>query len=740
MPKIPNYSDDAPVPLHVPLAEGSNFRLAPVKPDSTVDFGAQASGKAFEAIGGLANQLAIRAQALDNQKQTTDALAVYNRGMGNLSKDLMSRQGQMVEAADATDTTPARDSIVTEYSKRSAQLYEDCTAGIKNPVVLQKFRESALSTENTYALQITQHYNEQHSAAQQESNNALISVNNSNMVTALQNGDFKTFRALQKQNDNYQWQNGMLKGTTDAAMKLERQSNLATVATTAVNYLATTNPQGGMDVLKEIGSELPQAVRDDLYSKLTPKIEQTNIKAYGDQIIKDHPELIRNGRFDEAGYIDLMTKAAQNGQFNIKTGGGSANVKAGEYIGGQFGWAPQLGFAVAQLEGSDSELATKYHNHFGIKYTGQGEYVEMPTEEIGEDGVRRTVMAKFQVFDSDADGSQWYVDWMRKNCTPDELASVQQEFQNNGLNAGLTQLAHIMKVHSYYTDHEEYISPEEPGYAQKLIGQASHWDEQVSVGEQSVQDPDIAAKIKKDAQDRAAYYTMQFQQQTADFSAMVAEGLRNHSWNSPQEAMDAAERAGFNSTQIQQAGDKWMENFRAEHGMQQIVRQERREASKDHRDELERQMNENGVDSISDQDIKDDPALTWDDVKYLQKERAVIEKGNLQWRGLNDKPSAIERMVKSRVKDYADNEKKYYAQNGDTVNIDDTAKLTMEQHIYMMIDQFALDHNKRPSYDEASQIVTEELAGHRVNAGLKSRFVNTENPNALYEPGDSMRQ
>ncbi len=107
------------------------------------------------------------------------------------------------------------------------------------------------------------------------------------------------------------------------------------------------------------------------------------------------------------------------------------------------GWNPVWGTAVAAHESARGSAAPG-NNYFGYKWTGHGNYQDLQTEEVDENGNRYTTTARFQVYDSPEQSGEAYADWLLNNCSKEELQSVKS--------AG--DLARLMKKHGYYTDDE----------------------------------------------------------------------------------------------------------------------------------------------------------------------------------------------------------------------------------------------------------------------------------------------
>ena len=122
----------------------------------------------------------------------------------------------------------------------------------------------------------------------------------------------------------------------------------------------------------------------------------------------------------------------------------STNTPAGVFINSikdaavqvanKYGLYASLMIAQAGLESAwgNSALATKAYNLFGVKWTGRGAYITMPTQEY-YGGSYHTVYAKFQRYDSYYDALTGYANMIASNffrSTKANAATVEQAAEN----------------------------------------------------------------------------------------------------------------------------------------------------------------------------------------------------------------------------------------------------------------------------------------------------------------------
>lgn len=156
------------------------------------------------------------------------------------------------------------------------------------------------------------------------------------------------------------------------------------------------------------------------------------------------------------------------------------------------GWNPIWGTAVAAHESARGSAAPG-NNYFGYKWTGQGNYQDLQTEEVDENGNRYATTARFQVYDSPEQSGEAYADWLLNNCSKEELQSVKS--------AG--DLARLMKKHGYYTDDENAYAASLDSLAQEYAGPSGTQEERDAWEEKEKQaflsEFETAQKTRKEA-------------------------------------------------------------------------------------------------------------------------------------------------------------------------------------------------------------------------------------------------
>lgn len=111
------------------------------------------------------------------------------------------------------------------------------------------------------------------------------------------------------------------------------------------------------------------------------------------------------------------------------------NIKdAAVQVANKYGLYASLMIAQAGLESAwgNSALATKAYNLFGVKWTGRGAYITMPTQEY-YGGSYHTVYAKFQRYDSYYDALTGYANMIASNffrSTKANAATVERAAEN----------------------------------------------------------------------------------------------------------------------------------------------------------------------------------------------------------------------------------------------------------------------------------------------------------------------
>lgn len=170
--------------------------------------------------------------------------------------------------------------------------------------------------------------------------------------------------------------------------------------------------------------------------------------------------------------------------------------RIGDKIAKELGWDPSWGFAIAAHESGRGESAPG-NNYFGYKWDGEGEWQELNTWERDENGKAYSTTAKFKKYATPEDSAISYVNWIKTNCTPEEIKSVKSA----------ADVVHIMKKHGYFTDHEESYAASATELAKEYTAPAPMSDEEKAALEDternsflSVFGERVQAKKAKEAQ------------------------------------------------------------------------------------------------------------------------------------------------------------------------------------------------------------------------------------------------
>ena len=170
--------------------------------------------------------------------------------------------------------------------------------------------------------------------------------------------------------------------------------------------------------------------------------------------------------------------------------------RIGDKIAKELGWDPSWGFAIAAHESGRGESAPG-NNYFGYKWDGEGEWQELNTWERDENGKAYSTTAKFKKYATPEDSAISYVNWIKTNCTPEEIKGVKSA----------ADVVHIMKKHGYFTDHEESYAASATELAKEYRAPAPMSDEEKAALEDternsflSVFGERVQAKKAKEAQ------------------------------------------------------------------------------------------------------------------------------------------------------------------------------------------------------------------------------------------------
>ena len=266
------------------------------------------------------------------------------------------------------------------------------------------------------------------------------------------------------------------RGWDESTVNLKTRQAVNSIAEKALNSMATTNDYtAGLDTVeyfRTLGAD--EATMKKFEALFTAsKTESTTKKDFTGAMIEDNVNCL-TGSFDD--YYSKWSAAHPLEVTHSTTDLG----RVGDKIGKELGWDPSWGYAVADFESAGGEAAPG-NNYFGIKWDGEGDYQELNTRELDENGNEYYTKAKFKVYNTPEDAAMSYVNWIKNNCSEEEIKSVHSP----------SDVARLMKKHGYYTDNEETYAAGLEARAKNYAGQASMSDDEK---EQLEADREKAAK------------------------------------------------------------------------------------------------------------------------------------------------------------------------------------------------------------------------------------------------------
>lgn len=229
-------------------------------------------------------------------------------------------------------------------------------------------------------------------------------------------------------------------GMDELAIAEAERKELNELAKTVLSTaLDTENTKQGLAAIKQLRERKADESILKKYEKIfLDKETEKTTKAQSGDFLDENPKYL-NGTGEDA-------YAAFQKKYPLVTGtyADTPCGRIGKYIGERLGFDPSFGFAIASLESEHGKSAPG-NNYFGIKWNGEGEYQELPTTEYDADGNKKSVMAKFKVYNSPEESAEDYVQWILKHTTEEERKNVKSA----------ADLARLMKKHGYYTDDED---------------------------------------------------------------------------------------------------------------------------------------------------------------------------------------------------------------------------------------------------------------------------------------------
>lgn len=387
-------------------------------------YGADTSGIAgFSAAMGMAQKsyqmkldedMATEATEAMNQYNSQISDLLYNQDTGLMHKELAGAQG-----------------ISQQYLQKEAQIKDKVLSGMNFRQSRQTFSNMA-DRANMDQGQSVLNYE----YGQVEKNRELVTDNadKNALSNALKIGGMAGYNIYKTQSMGLAKANFFTRG--DAYIESWTKDHNGSAAQQLLTQAIDNGDYDGA------GKLIDQMERDGI-------VPEQNIYKYKDVLTQKKQQsmqltslgsLYQQYKNDPEGFVNAYT---ENMGKNKKPTGGLGVIASS--IAQATGMPENVAYGWASFESGrgESELAAKYNNYFGIKWTGQGKYVEMPTEEI-IDGERKTVTAKFQAYDSPEESAQDAVNWLKNNA-PNEMSSIQSG----------DDLARVLKEHGYYTDSEE---------------------------------------------------------------------------------------------------------------------------------------------------------------------------------------------------------------------------------------------------------------------------------------------
>lgn len=400
--------------------------------DNPAAYGANQSGS--QLLGksiGVALNAYQEAWQKDQNNRVIDATNEYNRRINTLLYDekdgltniMQGKDAEGMQAAYETQEKQIRADIMKQFkldSKYANQAFQTQTnSSVTSSLsTIDKYQRKGMLDYATN--QMTEDYN----------NTVNAVTRNPNDFTNLWDARTKRAQATMA---------GLGMDEKEIAVKLDQQLN--NMASDILGTMATTNDyENGLDLI----SKLRALGANENYLKRFEKAFEgkKTVKATGDTAADwfsadatrlDMPENEAWELYQSQNPVRMPTKAD-----------GTPLGAVGKAIADATGIDPSVAYGWASMESGrgESSLAAKYNNYFGMKWTGQGYYVELPTEEV-IDGQRVTVNAKFQVYDTPEDSAMAAVQWLKDNA-PGEIGNIKSA----------ADLARVLKSHGYYTDDE----------------------------------------------------------------------------------------------------------------------------------------------------------------------------------------------------------------------------------------------------------------------------------------------
>ena len=421
--------------------------------DSPAAYGANQTGTgALNASLGAAMDMVQKQWQKDQNDRIIDATNDYMQRVNSLMDD--EKNGLFV-----THQGKNAESLQNDYQKSEEEIYNQVMKehGLSSDYAVSNFKTKRMSMQ-TSALDTIDKY--------QRTQLDLYATNQAQ--TLLDNTVDSIIRSPGNVRDNMNTFMPLLRanmqgrGWDESTINVKIRQAVNSIAEKALTSMATTNDySAGLDTVNYFrtlqADEATMKKFDALFT--ASKAESTTKKSFKDALISGKVNCT-NTSFD-----DFYQKWSTENPLQVSNSTTDLG-RIGDKIGKELGWDPSWGYAVADHE-SDSGKAAPRNNYFGIKWDGEGEYQELNTWELDENGNKYETKDKFKVYDSPEDAAMAYVSWIKNNCSEEEIKSVHSP----------SDVARLMKKHNYYTDNEE-------NYAASLEARAPRYAEQASISDE----------------------------------------------------------------------------------------------------------------------------------------------------------------------------------------------------------------------------------------------------------------
>ena len=367
------------------------------------------------------------------------------------------------------------ESLQQAYSKGEEDIYNQVMKahGINSDYAVTAFNQKRMSMQ-TSALDTIDKYQKQQldiystNQAQTLLDNTIDSIirNPGNMRESM-----NTFMPLLKANMAG-------RGWDESTIQVKSKQAIDSIAEKVLTSMSTTNDyNSGLDAVSYFRTlQADEATMKKFEALFTAtKTESTTKKSFSDDLTSDKVNCTNTS------FEDYYEKWSTSHPLNVSHSTTDLG-RIGDKIGSELGWDPSWGYAVADFESAGGEAAPG-NNYFGIKWDGEGDYQELNTRELDENGNEYYTKDKFKVYATPEDAAMSYVNWIKNNCSEEEIKSVHSP----------ADVAKLMKAHGYYTDNEETYAAGLEARAKNYAGQATISDDEK---EKLEEDREKAAKVE----------------------------------------------------------------------------------------------------------------------------------------------------------------------------------------------------------------------------------------------------